>query len=63
MPEFVSKFTMGYRFEPPRIEYEATKEKLTGQAGMGNIVDLFCESAQYEKLRSRIPEAPVLRVS
>lgn len=36
-PEFVSKFTQGYRFEPAKIEHEVTREKLTGEAGMGNM--------------------------
>jgi hypothetical protein len=54
-PEFISKFTKGYRFEPARIEYEATQEKLTGEAGMGSMVDLFTESRWYEALRDVLP--------
>jgi hypothetical protein len=53
---FVSKFTQGYRFVPPPIEYSETRERLTGSAGMGNIIDLFCASAQYPRLRDCLPD-------
>jgi hypothetical protein len=53
--KFVSKFTKGYRFEPPKIEYYATQERLTGKAGMGSMLDLFCASKQYEKLKECLP--------
>ena len=55
-PEFKSKFTEGYVFEVPKIEYSVTRERLTGSAGVGNILDLFCESKQYPKLRECLPE-------
>lgn len=53
---FKSKFTEGYEFEMPKINYSVTRERLTGAAGVGNILDLFAESAQYKKLRSILPE-------
>lgn len=53
---FKSKFTEGYVFEVPKIEYSVTRERLTGAAGLGNILDLFCESKQYPKLRECLPE-------
>lgn len=55
-PGFVSKFTKGYRFEPPKIEYYVTKERLTGKAGTGSVLDLFCATSGYEKLKDCLPE-------
>jgi hypothetical protein len=55
-PEFISKFTKGWKFEPPKIDYDVTRERLTGKSGVGNIIDLFTESAQYPKFRELLPE-------
>jgi len=55
-PEFISKFTKGYRFEPPKIDYDVTREQLTGKSGVGNIIDLFTQSPQYTNLRGLLPE-------
>jgi len=52
----VSKFTQGYRFEPPKIEYAPTDECLTGESGLGNILDLFTESRKFVELRENLPE-------
>jgi hypothetical protein len=53
---FVSKFTKGYKFEPMPIEYSETRERLSGFAGMGNVIDLFCASPRYRELRDCLPE-------
>ncbi len=53
--KFISKFTKGYRWEPTKIAYEATDEDLTNFGGIGNIVDLFCESPHFESFRSVLP--------
>ncbi len=52
---FVSKFTKGYKWQPTKIVYEATDEDLTAAGGIGNIVDLFVESPQFEKFRESLP--------
>jgi hypothetical protein len=52
---FVSKFTKGYKWQPTPIVYEATDEDLTSAGGIGNIVDLFCESQHFESFRSCLP--------
>jgi Transposase DDE domain group 1 len=53
--KFVSKFTKGYRWEPKKIVYEATDEDLTAAGGIGNIVDLFCESPHFDSFRAALP--------
>lgn len=53
---FVSKFTKGYRWQPKPVVYEATEEDLTAAGGIGNIIDLFTESPQYEAFRGCLPE-------
>ena len=55
-PGFKSKFTEGYEFEMLKINFSVTRERLTGAAGVGNILDLFSESGQYKKLREVLPE-------
>lgn len=54
--EFVSKFTKGYEWQPPKIAYEASSEDLTSSGGMGNIIDLFCASPQFDVFRRVLPE-------
>lgn len=53
---FVSKFTKGYKWQPKPIVYEASNEDLTAAGGIGNIVDLFCESPHFESFRASLPE-------
>jgi hypothetical protein len=52
---FVSKFTRGYKWMPKPVVYEATDEDLTAAGGIGNIIDLFTESPQYESFRACLP--------
>jgi hypothetical protein len=54
--EFISKFTKGYRFEPPKIEYFTTQERLTGKAGLGSMIDLFTATSQYQALKGCLPD-------
>jgi hypothetical protein len=53
---FISKYTKGYRWKPKTVVYEATDEDLTAAGGLGSIVDLFCESPQFESFRESLPE-------
>lgn len=52
---FVSKFTKGYKWMPKPMSYEVTNEDLTAGGGHGNIVDLFCESPQFDSFRDCLP--------
>ena len=54
--KFISKFTQGYRFELPKIEYFVTKERLTGKAGLGSMLDLFGATRGYESFKECLPK-------
>lgn len=50
----VKKGDNGWR--PKEFIYEFTNEELTSSAGLGPLIDLFCASPQYAKLRECLPE-------
>lgn len=54
--KFVSKFTQGYRFELPKIEYFVTKERLSGKAGLGSMLDLFGATQHFERFKECLPQ-------
>lgn len=43
-------------WRPKEFIYEFTDEELTSSAGLGPLIDLFCASPQFSKLRECLPE-------